>query len=216
MAQTGVNLHSNEPSDKPAPPRPLGLSRRQSFDPLTRAGKSTFSLGPLPGPHFGDLPTGATSVPAIDVNRRLGGHHFSPSVHDSDGGLTTPGGSRLPIGGEVFGSGGKGKTPRESWGSKVTEQQGGFFRSNGGGTSTPRPEDVSRPPETDKPAAAWRTTAAKALEPQQPSGGYGAFAGASPEIPPPGSTSVSSSSSGNNVSGALGSLPSLPGSGDAL
>ncbi|TNY21022.1 armadillo-type protein [Rhodotorula diobovata] len=84
------------------PPR-LGLPRRSSFDPLSS--KSSLSLGTLPPPAFGNLPTGLRSVPAIESSRRLGSvfRDVVGSTPTGDG-QRTPGGS-LVIGAEVFGFG---------------------------------------------------------------------------------------------------------------
>ncbi|GAA5890731.1 hypothetical protein JCM8208_004977 [Rhodotorula glutinis] len=85
------------------PPR-LGLPRRSSFDPLSS--KSSLSLGSLPPPAFGNLPTGLRSVPAIESSRRLGSvfRDVVGSTTPNGDGQRTPGGS-LVIGAEVFGFG---------------------------------------------------------------------------------------------------------------
>jgi len=85
------------------PPR-LGLPRRSSFDPLSS--KSSLSLGSLPPPAFGNLPTGLRSVPAIESSRRLGSvfRDVVGATTPNGDGQRTPGGS-LVIGAEVFGFG---------------------------------------------------------------------------------------------------------------
>ncbi|BGP48891.1 mRNA binding protein puf3 [Rhodotorula kratochvilovae] len=84
------------------PPR-LGLPRRSSFDPLSSSTKGSLSLGTLPPPAFGNLPTGLRSVPAIESTRRLGSAFRDVAAPLGDG-QRTPGGS-LVIGAEVFGFG---------------------------------------------------------------------------------------------------------------
>lgn len=98
-------------------PRHLGLTRRQSFDPLSSklSLSQSLSLGNLPSPTFGHIPAGQRSVPAVDLNRRLGGAGAFRSVSGPLGdGQRTPGGS-LVVGAEIFGFGGpKGK---DRWGN---------------------------------------------------------------------------------------------------
>ncbi|BGP16885.1 hypothetical protein JCM10213_007330 [Rhodosporidiobolus nylandii] len=88
-------------------PRHLGLPRRQSFDPLSST-KGSLTLGQLPPPSFGAMPSGLRSVPALESSRHhLGGlgnaafRHVAAPLGD---GQRTPGGS-LVIGAEVFGFG---------------------------------------------------------------------------------------------------------------
>lgn len=125
-----------------APPRPVGLLRRQSYDPLSTGPNNRpksslakdLSLGKLPSPSFGHLPAGQRSVPALNLDRRLGGSRAaavgangsSLSFADmlgpgtpGDGGQRTPGGS-LVIGSEIFGFGGPASAKKEGrarWGT---------------------------------------------------------------------------------------------------
>ncbi|GAA6049753.1 hypothetical protein JCM3770_004441 [Rhodotorula araucariae] len=93
--------HSSALPRAAIPPR-LGLPRRSSFDPLSST-KGSLSLGSLPPPAFGNLPTGLRSVPAIESTRRLGSVFRDVAAPLGDG-QRTPGGS-LVIGAEVFGFG---------------------------------------------------------------------------------------------------------------
>lgn len=118
-------MSAQNPAASSVTPRHLGLTRRQSYDPLSST-KSSLTLGALPSPAFGRLPTGQRSVPAVESNRLSVGGGLSGY---RTGGLTeaprTPGGS-LVVGSEVFGFG---RTPtvqeaRERWGSGSGGQDG--------------------------------------------------------------------------------------------
>jgi len=119
-----------------APARPGGLFRRQSYDPLSSANSRTksslakdLSLGNLPSPSFNHLPAGQRSVPALNLDRRLGlgsrtgangaGLTFADMLGPRPEGQRTPGGS-LVIGSEIFGYGGPTSAKKEGrarWGS---------------------------------------------------------------------------------------------------
>jgi hypothetical protein len=97
-------------------PRHLGLTRRQSYDPLSSTkGSLGLSLGKLPPPTFGNIPAGLRSVPAVESSRHFGSAFRNVTTPNGDG-QRTPGGS-LVIGAEVFGFGALKKEPRERWGS---------------------------------------------------------------------------------------------------
>ena len=104
-------------------PRHLGLTRRQSYDPLSKTTSlsQSLSLGNLPSPTFGHpFPSGQRSVPAVEYNRMLGGGSAFRSGPLGDG-QRTPGGS-LVVGAEIFGFGGpKGK---DRWGDGSVKGEG--------------------------------------------------------------------------------------------
>ncbi|GAA5845696.1 hypothetical protein JCM5353_005639 [Sporobolomyces roseus] len=113
-------------SSKPNPPmgvnpRALGLVRRQSYDPLSSTkGSLGLSLGKLPPPTFGNIPTGLRSVPAVDSSRHFSSAFRNVTTPLGDG-QRTPGGS-LVIGAEIFGFGTTPKKePRERWGTGSME-----------------------------------------------------------------------------------------------
>lgn len=125
-----------------APARPGGLFRRQSYDPLSSANSRTksslakdLSLGNLPSPSFNHLPAGQRSVPALNLDRRLGlgsrtgangaGLTFADMLGPRPEGQRTPGGS-LVIGSEIFGFGGPPSAKKEGrarWGSGNVEDE---------------------------------------------------------------------------------------------
>lgn len=102
-------------------PRALGLVRRQSYDPLSSTkGSLGLSLGKLPPPTFGNIPTGLRSVPAVDSSRHFSSAFRNVTTPLGDG-QRTPGGS-LVIGAEIFGFGTTPKKePRERWGTGSME-----------------------------------------------------------------------------------------------
>ena len=111
-------------STKPIPPTGvarLGLPRRQSYDPLSSTkGSLGLSLGKLPPPTFGNIPTGLRSVPAVDSSRHFSSAFRNVTTPLGDG-QRTPGGS-LVIGAEIFGFGTTPKKePRERWGTGSME-----------------------------------------------------------------------------------------------
>ncbi|GAA5936525.1 mRNA-binding protein PUF3 [Sporobolomyces koalae] len=103
-------------------PRHLGLTRRQSYDPLSSTkGSLGLSLGQLPPPTFGNMPTGLRSVPAVESSRHFSSSAFRNVTTPLGDGQRTPGGS-LVIGAEVFGFGAAAKKePRERWGTGSVE-----------------------------------------------------------------------------------------------
>lgn len=118
------------PSVGGAIPARLGLPRRSSFDPLSSTSKRGLSLGTLPGPSFGALPSGLRSVPALDSARPFGSaatafRNVSGPLGD---GQRTPGGS-LVVGAEVFGFGRH--APRDS-----SERRRAAVVGGGGNDST--------------------------------------------------------------------------------
>lgn len=99
-----MDTSNMSPSAGGAIPARLGLPRRSSFDPLSTSNKSGLSLGSLPGPSFGVLPSGLRSVPALDSSRPFGNGALRNVSAPLGDGQRTPGGS-LVVGAEVFGFG---------------------------------------------------------------------------------------------------------------
>lgn len=132
--------------------RPFGLSRRQSYDPLSTTKAQSLSLGTLPPPHFGPLPGGQRSVPAVESNRFLGAG-FRGGPHGD--GQRTPGGS-LVVGSEVFGFGGRppAKDARERWGSGAV---GGQEEDEDDGSNEATPNGLEDPAgqSRQQPASDW-------------------------------------------------------------
>jgi hypothetical protein len=147
-SETSLRSLHFAPSMTPPPlPRHLGLSRRQSYDPLSTSSKLSKSLhlGTLPSPQFVHLPAGQRSVPATESSlSAIGGYRVHDSgIGEAKEGPRTPGGS-LVIGSEVFGfgtfkggagAGGKGASGR--WGDgrvgneESEEQEGREWATNG-------------------------------------------------------------------------------------
>lgn len=128
-------------------PRHLGLTRRQSYDPLSTTKSSPLTLGALPSPAFGRLPTGQRSVPAVESNRLSvggGGSAYRTGLTGSGEEPRTPGGS-LVVGSEVFGFG---RTPtvieaRERWGNggEESDEKDGVTPKGGEADPTKWPSD---------------------------------------------------------------------------
>ncbi|GAA5971144.1 hypothetical protein JCM11641_004160 [Rhodosporidiobolus odoratus] len=141
----------------PAPsalnPRHMGLPRRQSFDPLSST-KKALTLGQLPPPSFGVMPSGLRSVPALESARPFGSNAFRHVAAPLGDGQRTPGGS-LVIGAEVFGFGKYAPKERRGNGSADgddgrTSKIGSDWPSEFSSRATASTDDLQRDPGTKR------------------------------------------------------------------